>query len=90
MKRTFARNKARNLARLAPALLIASALAPAVSAQAPTLSKEYIRLGDRILAIESAAGPYVATPVYENYAWRHTEMGRSASLAPRFRRRRSP
>jgi hypothetical protein len=72
MKRTFPRNQARNLARLAPALLIASALAPALSAQAPTLSKEYIRLGGRILAIESAASPYVATPVYENYAFLNT------------------
>jgi hypothetical protein len=69
MKRTFARNQTRNLARLAPALLIASALAPPLPAQAPTLSKEYIRLGDRILAIESAASPYLATPVHENYAF---------------------
>jgi hypothetical protein len=40
MKRTFARNQARNLARLAPALLIALALAPPLRAQAPTLSKD--------------------------------------------------
>jgi hypothetical protein len=44
----------------------------ALSAQAPQLSKEYIRLGDRVLAVASASSPYVAAPVYESWAYLNT------------------
>jgi hypothetical protein len=59
--------------RLAPTLLVALSLASVLQAQAPTLSKEYIRLGGRILALEVQAAPpgYVA-PVYENWAYLNT------------------
>ena len=52
MESTFGPNQARNLGGLAPALLIALSLASALQAQTPVVSKEYIRLGGRIIAIE--------------------------------------
>lgn len=51
--------------RLVRALHIALSLASALQAQTPTLSKEYIRLGGRILAIEQTASPGYVAPVYQ-------------------------
>jgi hypothetical protein len=53
MGRISGRNHARNLGALSPALLIALSLASTLRAQTPALSKEYIRLGGRIIAIEN-------------------------------------
>jgi len=69
MEWTSERNQLRNLGRLAPALLAALSLASALQAQTPILSKEYIRVGGRILAIEQAAAVGYAAPVYENFAY---------------------
>jgi hypothetical protein len=66
MGRISGRKQARNLGGLAAALLVALSLASALQAQAPILSKEYIRLGGRILAIEQAASVGYVAPVYEN------------------------
>jgi len=55
MESTSGRNQARNPGGSAPALLVALSLTPALQAQPPVLSKEYIRLGGRILAIEVQA-----------------------------------
>jgi hypothetical protein len=66
MERTSERNQVRNLGGLAPTLIIALGLASVLPAQTPTLRKEYIRLGGRILAIEQAASPGNVAPVYEN------------------------
>jgi len=53
--------------RLAPALVATLSLTPALQAQTPILSKEYIRLGGRILAIEQAAPPGYVAPVYQGF-----------------------
>ena len=67
MESTSGRNQARNLGGLAPALLlVALTLAPALRAQPPGLSKEYIRLGGRILAIEVQAP--TGNPTFEGWA----------------------
>jgi len=73
MERTSACNGARNRGRLAPALLIALSLAPVLQAQTPALSREYIRLGDRILAIEQGASSGDVAPVFEN--WNYLNAG---------------
>ena len=48
------------------AAMLTSALVPSILAQAPQLSKGYIRLGDRVLAVASAS------PVYESWAYLNT------------------
>jgi hypothetical protein len=62
----------RKLAGFAPELLLALSVASVLQAQAPVLSKEYIRLGGRIVAIEQAASPGYAAPVYENWTYLNT------------------
>ena len=47
----------------------ALSLASALQAQTPILSKEYIRLGGSILAIEQAASPGYATPPYTGWSY---------------------
>ncbi|MGA2738617.1 MAG: VCBS repeat-containing protein [Bryobacteraceae bacterium] len=79
MERTSGRNRVRKLGGLALALLIASSLAHMqLQAQAPTLSKEYIRLGGRILAIEQAVPLGYAAPVYETWNY----LTNSDNVAP--------
>src|ERR1700683_2387708 len=73
MERTSGRNRVRKLGGLALALLIASSLAHMqLQAQAPTLSKEYIRLGGRTLAIEQAVSLGYTAPVYETWNYLNT------------------
>jgi len=55
MERTSGHTKVTSLGGLARALLAAMSLAPALQAQTLILSKEYIRLGGSILAIEQAS-----------------------------------
>jgi hypothetical protein len=69
MEWTSRRNQVRNLRGWAPALLAALSLSSALQAQTPILSKEYIRVGGRILAIEQAAAVGYAAPVYESFAY---------------------
>jgi len=69
MKRTSGSNKARPHNTWAPALLIALGVTTALHAQTLQLSKEYIRLGGRILAIEQDASPGDTAPVYEGWAY---------------------
>jgi hypothetical protein len=52
MQRTFGNKRVGSLGHLPPALLVALYLAAALHAQ-PVLSKEYIRLGGRIVATEN-------------------------------------
>jgi hypothetical protein len=62
------RNQLRNPGSLAPALLIALSMAAVLQAQTPTLSKEYIRLGERFIAIENCLPVLSGVPAYDDYA----------------------
>jgi hypothetical protein len=69
MERTSEYNQLRILGALALALLAPLSLGSALQAQTPVLSKEYIRLGGSILAIEQAASPGYATPPYTGWLY---------------------
>jgi len=72
MKWTSGYDRVMKLGGLALALLIELSLAPMLQAQAPMLSKEYIRLGGRILAIEQAVSLGYTAPVYETWNYLNT------------------
>jgi len=69
MRWTSGSSKVGSRGGLATVLLAAMSLAAALQAQTPVLSKEYIRLGGGILAIEQAASPGYATPPYTGWSY---------------------
>ncbi len=48
--------------RPAPSMILFLSLAAALPGQTPSLAKEYVRLGGRIVAIENQIAPFAATP----------------------------